>query len=187
MDEFGYLSVLLSIIIGLAVTEILQGLRRRMISHVEVKMYWPTKLWLGTLLLVCTQTWWAMFGLRERHDWEFGQFMILLGQSIILYLLCGIVLPEIGGNEPIDVRAHYFRQRKRFFALLIAAAVTSVCRDWVLNHSLPDQRNLIFHGVFLAIGLGGLVIATEWFHKAIAAFTAVVFVYYITELFQRLH
>lgn len=186
MDEFGYLSVLLSIIIGLAVTEILQSLRRRMISHVEVKMYWPTKLWIGTLLLVCTQTWWAMFGLRERHEWEFGQFMILLGQSILLYLLCGIVLPEITGTEPIDVRAHYFRQRPRFFALLIATTVVSICRDLVLNHSLPDGRNLIFHGLFIGIGVAGFAIAAEWLHKAIAAFSAVVYVYYITELFQRL-
>src|SRR3954454_17396869 len=131
MDEFGYLSVLLSIIIGLAVTEILQGLRRRMISHVEVKMYWPTKLWLGTLLLICTQTWWAMFGLRERQEWEFGHSMVLLGQAILLYLVCGIVLPEITGSEPIDVRAHYFRQRTRFFNLLVALVLASVCRDWV--------------------------------------------------------
>jgi hypothetical protein len=187
MDEFGYLSVFLSIIIGLAVTEILQGLRRRMISEAEVKMYWPTKLWIGTLLLVCTQTWWAMFGLRERHDWEFGQFMVLLGQAILLYLLCGIVLPEISGTAPVDVRAHYFRQRTRFFTLLIAATVVSICRDVVLNHVLPDQRNLVFHIIFIGIGIAGLVIASEWFHKVIAAFTAVVFVYYITELFQRLH
>ena len=187
MDEFGYLSVLLSIILGLAVTEILQGLRRRMVSQAEVKMYWPTKLWIGTLLLACAQTWWAMFGLRERHDWEFGQFMVLLGQTIILYLVAVLVLPEISGTEPIDVRAHYFRQRTRFFSLLVALTLASIARDWVLNHSLPDQRNLIFHLIFLAIGVAGVVIASEWFHKAIAVFTAVVFVYYITALFQRLH
>src|SRR3954469_14089882 len=97
MDEFGYLSVLLSIIIGLALAEILQGLRRRMLTDAPVQMYWPTKLWVGTLLLVCTQTWWAMFDLRQRHQWEFGQFLVLLLHSILLYLAAGIVLPEISG------------------------------------------------------------------------------------------
>src|SRR3954471_13475518 len=113
MDEFGYLSFLLSIIIGLAMTEILQGLRKRMVPHVPVVMYWPTKMWIGTMLLICAQTWWAMFALRTRHDWEFGQFLVLLVQPILVYLAAGLVLPEIVGNEPIDVREHYFRQRQR--------------------------------------------------------------------------
>ncbi len=99
MDEFGYLSVLLSIIIGLAVTEVLQGMRRRMLSHVPVRRYWPTQLWSVTLLLVCTQSWWAMFDLRNRHDWEFDQFAVLLAQTVLLYLIAGLVFPEFDGDK----------------------------------------------------------------------------------------
>ena len=94
MDEFSYLSVLLSIIIGLAVTEVLQGFRERMLARELIKEYWPTRLWAATLLMVCAQTWWAMFDLRNRHDWEFNQFLVLLGQAIVLYLVTGLVFPN---------------------------------------------------------------------------------------------
>ncbi|MBA3762719.1 MAG: hypothetical protein H0X04_05160 [Chthoniobacterales bacterium] len=187
MDEFGYLSVLLSIIIGLAVTEVLQGLRRRMLSHAAVKGYWPTQVWAGVLLLVCTQTWWAMFDLRDRHDWEFEQFLVLLTQTVLLYLAAGLVFPEFGGTDAIDLRAHYFRQRKRFFGLLLGATVTSIYRDWTLDHALPERTNLAFHLVFIAFAASGIVLAREWYHKFLAVFTALGFLFYITSLFTRLH
>lgn len=187
MDEFGYLSVLLSIILGLAVTEILQGLRRRMLTEVPVQRFWPTQLWSGTLLLVCTQTWWAMFDLRNRHDWEFDQFIVLLTQTVLLYLVAGLVFPEFESDKPVDLRAHYFRQRKRFFGLLIAATFISIYRDWVFDHTLPNPRNLAFHCVYLVTSVTAIATAKEWYHKFVAVFIAAVFMFYVTTLFTRLH
>lgn len=186
MDAFSYLSVLLSIIIGLAVTQILQGFRARMLSHARVRGYWPTQVWASVLLLVCTQTWWAMFGLRERTNWQFDDFMVLLAQTIFLYLLAGLVFPDFPDGKAVDLREHYFTQRRRFFVLLIATVLTSVLRDLVLNHSLPDRANLLFHVVYLILAISGLVIAREWFQKALALGTATAVVLYISLLFARL-
>jgi hypothetical protein len=74
MDEFSYLSVLISVILGLAVTQILKGFRGILLSRARIRVYWPVLAWAGLLLLVCTQHWWAMFGMRHRHDWAFEQF-----------------------------------------------------------------------------------------------------------------
>ncbi len=94
MDEFSYLSVLLSIIIGLAVTQILQGFRARMLSHTRVRRYWPVQVWSAILLVICTQMWWAMLDLRHRTDWKIDDFMVLLTQTILVYLLAGLVFPD---------------------------------------------------------------------------------------------
>jgi hypothetical protein len=186
VDEFGYLSVLLSVVIGLAVTEVLQGMRRRIIAAERVRSYWPARLWSITLLLVCAQTWWAMFGLRARSDWHFDEFLILLAQTVVLYLLCGIVFPDFEGDGDIDLRAHYFRQRTRFFGFLIAAALISIMRDLVLNHALPSPMNLTFHLIWIATATIAILTTNDWYHKALAIFTAVGFVEYITTLFVKL-
>ena len=60
MDQFSYLSVLLSIIVGLAITQILKGYRGIMLSRARVQMYWPTLLWSASLLLINVQSWWAL-------------------------------------------------------------------------------------------------------------------------------
>lgn len=186
MDEFSYLSVLLSVVIGLAVAEILQGFRSRIIAAERVQSFWPVRVWSVTMLLVCAQTWWAMFGLRSRHAWTFDQFLVLLGQVIVLYLACGILYPEFGDKNKVDMRAHYFAQRKRLFAFLLIGAVLSISRDLVLNHAWPDRLNLAFHGLWIVTVGVAILTANEWYHKALALFTAFAFVNYITTLFVKL-
>ena len=61
MDEFSYLSVLISVILGLAVTQILKGFRGILLSRARIRIYWPVIAWAVLLLLVCVQSWWAMF------------------------------------------------------------------------------------------------------------------------------
>ncbi|MFL6584753.1 MAG: hypothetical protein ACJ8KU_09590 [Chthoniobacterales bacterium] len=186
MDEFSYLSVLLSVVIGLAVTEILQGFRGRIVSAARVRSYWPARVWSVTLLLVCAQTWWAMFGLRSRHTWTFDEFLVLLTQVIVLYLVCGLLYPDFAGTGEIDLRAHYFAQRRRFFSFVVIAALTSIARDMILYHSLPNPRNLTYHIVFVVTSIIAIITANEWYHKALALFMACAFVNYITTLFVRL-
>ena len=41
MDEFSYLSVLISVILGLAVTQILTGFRAILLARTRIRMYWP--------------------------------------------------------------------------------------------------------------------------------------------------
>ena len=59
MDTFSYLSVLFSVILGLAVTEILQGFRRFIVARHQVTVYPPILVWMGVVLLVVVQDWWA--------------------------------------------------------------------------------------------------------------------------------
>lgn len=91
MDGFSYLPVLLSIILGLAVTEILSGFRRLLHARQRVRSYWPSLLWAFLLLGVAAQSWWAMFGLRSYHDWTFAGFAIVLCARIISRRRAGFV------------------------------------------------------------------------------------------------
>ncbi|MBV9010234.1 MAG: hypothetical protein JO354_13890 [Verrucomicrobia bacterium] len=186
MDEFSYLSVLLSIILGLAVTQILIGLRGRMLTRARVRDFWPVQVWAALFLVIAAQTWWAMFGLRERRQWDFAGFAILLAQVIALYLLTGLVYPDFNPEKGTDLHAHYFRQRYHFFTLLIFAVVLSICRDLILNHSLPSLINLSFHLAFIGLAVSGLAIARERYHKLLALVVAAVFASYVVLLFTRL-
>ena len=94
MDAFGYLSVLLSIIIGLGVTQLLTGLGRVIRHRDQVRIDWLPLLWAFVLLVVFVQVWWSMFGLRNYTGWTFGSFLFILGQTSALYLMAAVLLPE---------------------------------------------------------------------------------------------
>lgn len=108
MDEFSYLSVLLSVILGLAVTQILKGFRGLVLSRARIKIYWPVIVWAALLLLICFQSWWSMFGLRHRHSWTFLQFAVVLLNTILIYMVAGLVFPDFFG-EQIDLKEIFTR------------------------------------------------------------------------------
>ena len=187
MDEFSYLSVLLSVILGLAVTQILQGFRGLLLSRARIKIYWPVIGWAFLLLLVCVQNWWSMFGMRLRHDWTFEQFAIVLLQTILIYMMAGLVFPDLFGEAAVDLRENFFAHRGWFFSLGLANIVVSVCKDLVLSGSLPNPTNLTFHVVFGVTLLIGALTRREGYHKTLVVTGIAVFILYIVLLFGRIH
>jgi hypothetical protein len=187
VDPFSYLSVLLSIILGLAITQILLGVRGIVLSRARVVGYWPTFVFAGLLFLMVVQSWWAMFGLREVPVWTFPMFAIVLLQTTAMYMLTALVLPDFFGEHAIDLRAHYFAHRILFFSLLAATLLISLAKDVVISGHMTDNVNLGFHLGFMAVTLGAVLTTREWYHKLVCVVSALAFVAYIALLFARLH
>ena len=187
MDEFSYLSVLLSVILGLAVTQILKGFRGLLLSRTRIQIYWPVIGWAILLLLVCFQNWWSMFGMRNRHDWTFQQFGMVLLQTILFYMIAGLVFPDFFGEAIVDLKESFYAHRRWFFSLGFASIVVSLCKGLVLDGKLPAPLDLTFHAIFGATLLGGALTHREWYHKTLVVFVLVAFVLYIVLLYARMH
>jgi len=69
VDSFSYLSVLISIILGLGVAHLLSGFAELIKRRDSLKLWWPTPLWMITTFLIHVQTWWALFALRTVEHW----------------------------------------------------------------------------------------------------------------------
>jgi hypothetical protein len=186
MDEFSFLSVLLSVILGLAITQILQGFRGLMLSRTQTRVYWPVIGWAILILLVCFQNWWSMFGMRNRHDWSFEQFAMILLQTILFYLLAGLVFPDFSGEEIVDLKESFYAHRRWFFFIGFASIVVSVIKSLVLNGKLPDTTDLTFHVIFGVALLSGGLTRREFYHKALVLFVIATFVLYTLLLYARM-
>lgn len=186
MDAFSYLSVLLSILIGLAITQVLQGYRVLLLARGRVRFYAPPILWSVLILLSSAQSWWASYGLATHHQWDFGAFGIILLQFTFLYLMSGLVLPDVPSGEGVDLRDHYYRECRPFFATLIAMLACSVLKDWWLDGHLPETRNLIFHAVMAGTAVAAMVVRRPLYHEIIAPGALVGIGLYVATLFSRL-
>jgi hypothetical protein len=148
MDEFDYLAVLISIILGLGITQLLTGVGRWIEQRRVLQAFSPAMIWAGILLLVHVQTWWSMFGLRFVTDWTFVRFAMVLLQPVILYLLATIVLPSERGPV-LDLRANYRDQRLWFFGLLAFLLVASVLQRLRRNgRALERSKSCLSHRLF---------------------------------------
>lgn len=186
MDAFSYLSVLLSIIIGLAITQILQGYRGLLLHRARLILYPPPLIWSALILLFATQSWWASFGLADHHDRSFAGFAMLLLQTIFLYMLAALILPDTPAGEPIDLRAHYYREVGPFYGLTIAMLAASIAKDWLIDGHLPTAGNLAFHFAFAALAALAMLVRRPLLHMAIAPVIALLATAYIATLFARL-
>ncbi len=188
MDAFSYLSVLLSIILGLAITQILQGFRDLMQARSRLRLYWPSLLWAITLLVICVQEWWAMFGWRDYRPWTFGGFSMMLAQTVATYLAAALVLPDARGDEPMDLHAYFYANHRWLFAILAIAVAISIGKDVVLSGHLPDPPlNSIAQAIFIVFSVIGALTARERYHKLFAPLGAILFGIYIAVLFAQLH
>lgn len=186
MDQFSYLSVLLSIILGLAITQVLKGFRGILLARKRVVMYWPVLVWAVLLLAIYVQSWWASFGMRSISQWTLPAFSVVLLQTIILYMLAALVFPDFYGDEPTDLRAHYLEHTRWFFGLLVAALVTSLMKDIVLSGHFSNTVNVGFHLVFIATSAIAMFTRREGYHKGMSVFGLVLFGVYALLLFSRL-
>lgn len=187
MDAFSYLSVLLSIILGLAITEVLQGFRGLMHARSRTVLYWPVIAWGVLVIVMAVQAWWTMFGYRHIEDWTFIVFSVVLLQTIATYLVAALALPDARGDAAVDLRRHYYEHRRWFFAMLLAIVLVSLLKSLVVDGKLPDPVDLTFHGFFVLLSLSGIVIAAPRYHEALAALGILLMGAYIGTLFVHLN
>jgi hypothetical protein len=186
MDAFSFLSVLLSIILGLAITQVLQGLGRLMTARARVAFYWPPIVIALALLVTFVQSWWAMFGLRTRSAWTFLAFFVVILQTIFSYLQAALVLPEFPIESTVDMRANYFSHSRWLFLMLIGGLVTSLVKDVILDGRLPVPLNVGFHLSWIALSAVAAVTQRDWVHKIVAMVIASSIASYVVLLFARL-
>lgn len=186
MDEFNYLSVLISIILGLGITRLLKGLGQQIEFRAEIRSYWPSLCWAMTLLLIHVQTWWSMFGLRFVTNWSFLAFLVVLLQPIVLYLQAALILPSMIAGEKVDLRRHYYAQSRGFFGLMCALLLISLAKSLMLSGTLPRPADLGFHIAFLALSALMTISRRPRLHEVNAVAASAMIGAYIVVLFSQL-
>src|SRR5213593_2412039 len=93
MSSFEFIAALMSIIIGLGVTNLLAGAGRAFYRRKENPLdEVHIVLTVATLLLLVLQ-WWVTFRWNTEEHWTFDKFLILTAWTVTLYLLTVFLYP----------------------------------------------------------------------------------------------
>jgi hypothetical protein len=186
-DAFAYLSVLLSIILGLAIAEILQGYRSLLIARGSVKLYAPPLIWSATMLVLAIHFWWASFGLANRENWDFAAFSAVLMQTIMLFMGASLLLPKTRPDQEIDLKTHYYREAGPFFSFGLLFLAFGYVKDWLLDRRIQEgSLALGFFVFFTAMTLTALLVRKPRVHEIIAPVMGLVVLIFISLMFARL-
>lgn len=186
MDPFSYLSVLLSIVLGLALTQVLQGYRAVLLARGRVRHSATVLIWSALIIAIVAQAWWASFGLRDRTEWDFASFAIILMQMGFIYMGAALVFPDIPATGSVDLGEHWERHRGAFFAFLLAMLAASLLKSIALDDRLPSTADVIFHAVLAAMAVIGILARNARAQLLLASLTAAVIAAYVALLFARI-
>ena len=186
MNAFDYLAVLISIVLGLGLTNVLTGMAGIVRQRARTRMYWPLVLWMMILFLVHVQVWWAMFELRVIVQWNFVGFLAVLLLPVLLFLASAVLVPDLSGAGPFDLREIYFREASWFFAGIVAMLLASLIRTPLVTGHLTNPTDFGAHLLFIGIATAMIFVRNELVHRLGAALAVVLYVGYIATLFVNL-
>src|SRR5687767_13537719 len=89
-----HLTVLVSIIIGLGISQLLAGAGKLIGVRGRVEPYAPTMAAATMVFLAHVQFWWGNVGYGEEIESNFFAFLFFLLVPILLYLMAAMVLPD---------------------------------------------------------------------------------------------
>jgi hypothetical protein len=166
MTPFEYVTVLISIILGLGITQIVSGIADMVQRWKEVKLYWPHLLWIVFVFFLHIQEWWVLYEMRYISTWMLPTFLFTILYPINLFILARILFPP-ATDTGTDFRSFYFDNFRKFFVWAVILTVLSIADNLLFNgYTWTDQPVQLI----LLIGMTYLVYKKpkkEWMHKVV--------------------
>jgi len=183
ISVFEYISILISIILGLVITQLLSSFSDLLYDFKRVKFYWPHSIWIFFMLFLQIQDWFITYQLKDKAVWQLSELMFLLLYPITLFTTAKMLLPTHEKEERFDMKSYFMSQSQIIFImLLISIALSILFNVLLLKQNLIEQSVLlIFFTVISYVVLSES--KSDRLHKILSA--TVIIASLIAALFQK--
>ena len=170
---FEYLTVLISVVVGLSLAHFLTHLVRIINLRKEVVVSWVQLTWALTITIWTVAFWWFTFALNRIETWSLGLFLFVLLYAIFLYVLMALLFP--GDDLPgTDYREQFMSNQKWFYGVLIAFLLYDI-GDYVVKMEADlSIIEALPYAAFIGSLVAGSVVAlfnrSLLYHRAFAGF-----------------
>ena len=172
MTRFEFLSVLISIVIALGMSDIVSTWGTLLRSRRAVSFYWLHTAWTLIVLLLFIQFWWGFWNFRTVSDWSFGMLIAVVGEAILMVLAGALITPPRESDKTLDLRKFFFDNNRIFFMLGALLIVMLGLVDYVVaGQPLIHAENAVRLGA-VSICAVGAIARSERVHAALV-FTGV--------------
>jgi hypothetical protein len=166
---FSYLGVLISVIMGLAVTYLLVGVSEIIHMRHTVRIYWVHIVWTANVLVYVLAVWWGMFWWNRLQTWSIEEFLFITIYSIVIFMLAAMLYPrEV--PEGLDFETYFFTNKRWFFGIYLTATLLDVVETvskGVIGLRPVPMEYVIYIPVVLAICATALITKRRRLHEVL--------------------
>ena len=189
MQMFEYVIVLISIVIGLAVTHLMQGLAGLIQNPSRVRIWWVHLVWVAYMILSIVFWWWWEFNLQQIRVWTFPIYLFVIFYAFYLYLISAVLFPS--RLEGFEGYKDYFLARRRwFFGLLIGWSGIDIIDTWMKGadyFASVGADAFIFNGILALTSIVGILVRRPAVQAMLAVGQLAYVLFGLLRLFNLIH
>ena len=167
MSEFEFISVLISIIIGLGVTNLLSGAGRAFYRRQKNPIDEVHMVLTVSTLLILVLNWWVSFSWRNERNWSYEKFLVLIVWTISLYMLTIFLYPPDLSEEEAH-RNVWTQNRVGYYSAFIAICVFDILQTAIRGDLLHPVWHLPFVSHYALLGVAGLILRRRGYDRFFA-------------------
>lgn len=163
MSRFEFLSVLLSVVLGLAIARILGWWGELIRGRRRVRPFWPHVGWTVFVFLTMVFSWWATWEARAQAlEFSFLAYLAHLLQPAAVVVVAFVLTPPVPSRGTLDLREHFFDNARWAFSLLALTAVGLVVSGWLRG---AEPLATVVRGLLLVLFAALALARSEALHR----------------------
>jgi hypothetical protein len=123
VDKVSLLLTLYSIVAGLGISRLVQGVTAMIQARSNLRFYWMHTAWIAIVFMAHIVSWFALMRFATGAHWTVFNAMLALFMPILLYVVSDLVVPPLGDGRHTDLREYFFHNCRWFAGLMIAFTV----------------------------------------------------------------
>jgi hypothetical protein len=155
MSSFEFIVTLMSIVIGLGVTNLLAGAGRAFYRRQKNPIDEVHIVLTGATLLILIVQWWVTFKWNTDVTWSFDKFLVLIVWTIALYMLTVFLYPPDLSQEE-EHQARFERNRAGYYSTFIVMCLLDITQTAIRGELSRPIWYVPFVGQYTLIASGGL-------------------------------
>jgi hypothetical protein len=144
VSEFEVITITLSFILGLGITQILSGVVEVIRGPERVEADWIPLVWAWLIFLPTMQIWFWMWGDAQFREWTALWYSAWVGLASLLFLAGGLILPRKASAEGESLGEYFEHTGRRALAALGGFLVLAAVVNGYPSHFLTVGNILIY-------------------------------------------
>ena len=171
MSAFEFITVLFSVIVGLAISHLLRAASDLIEMQSRVKTYWVNSIWIVTVFIWDIFSWWGLWGLNDLEMWRYPSFFLVVVNLSGIYLMTTLVLPKSTESSIVDLEKHYFSVHRIFFSSTAYNFASIILINHFLFFKPLFSPFTIMPFILTFLSIVGVVTKSRTYHGFLAVFT----------------
>jgi hypothetical protein len=134
MDKVSLLLTLYSIVAGLGISRLVQGVTAMIQARSNLRFYWMHTAWIVIVFMAHIVSWFALMRFATGAHWTVFNAMLTLFIPIVLYVVSDLVVPPLDGGRRTDLREYFFHNSRWLAGLMLGFIVCGGAAQIAVEH-----------------------------------------------------